>query len=375
MSNLQTASLLKYLRNNYNFTLQKVASLLGVSKAAVSKWENGDDITTEHLYDLAKLYNVSFSELYNGKLNNENNNDYWRRNYDLSNYELEDDINNKNVENLKSLFEHCNMVKSRFYKLLPKWAKDELNNNEIDEFKFIKKYFKFDVYYYAYIKYGPGHIAFADENTEKEFTREVLSGTEDLDENSFTWELNKLFDFIYDYKSNDICKSGNLKALEYMLSTFSQIEKDSILYANLHVEEEKEVDDFFGSKGKQKQVRDRTIEEIEYIPYFKIIINSGANCLYKHKSHSNRWDDERFKCMEGKIIEINEEIYNKYRFSNFGGQKFIPMISDWKLYSYQDYLAFINHDETNRLRDIVNIKDSNPLKYYENMIGRGYSHV
>ena len=52
MSNLQTASLLKQLRNNYNYTIQKVATLLGVSKAAVSKWENGDDITTEHLYDL-----------------------------------------------------------------------------------------------------------------------------------------------------------------------------------------------------------------------------------------------------------------------------------------------------------------------------------
>jgi len=375
MNNLQAASLLKYLRNNYNFTIQKVASLLGVSKAAVSKWENGDDITTEHLYDLAKLYNVSFSELYYGKLNNEDNNDYWRRNYDLSNYELEDDINNKNVENLKNLFEHCNMVKSRFYKLLPRWAKDELNNNELDEFKFIKKYFKFDVNYYAYIKYGPRHIAYADENTEKEFTKEILKATTNLDKKSFAWELNKLFDFIYDYKSDDICKSGNLKALEYMLSTFSQIEKDSILYANLHVEEEKEVESFFGSKTKQKQERDRTIEEIEYIPYFKIIINSGANCLYQYKSHSNGWDEEKFKCIEGKIIEVNEEVYNKYSFSNFEGQKFIPMISNWKIYSYKDYLAFINHDETNRLRDIVNIKDSDPLKYYENMIERGYDHV
>lgn len=373
MSNLQTASLLKYLRNKYKFTIQRVASLLGVSKAAVSKWENGDDITTEHLYDLAKLYNVSFSELYNGKLNMEDNNDYWRRNYDLSNYELEDDINNKNVENLKSLFEHCNMVKFRFHKLLPRWAKDQLNSNELDEFKFIKKYFKFDAKYYAYIKYGPGHISFADENTEKEFTREVLSATENFDKQSFEWELTKLFNFIYDYKSDDICKSGNLKALEYMLSTFSQIEKDSILYANLHVEEE--VDGLFGNKNKQKQIRDRTIEEIECIPYFKIIINSGANCLYQYKSQSNRWEDEMFKCIEGKIIELDERIYSKYSFMNFVSQTINPMISNWKLYSYHDYLSFINNDETNRLRDIVNLKDSNPLKYYENMIERGYNHV
>lgn len=371
MSNLQTASLLKQLRNNYNYTIQKVATLLGVSKAAVSKWENGDDITTEHLYDLSKLYNVSFSELYNGKLDSEDNSDYWRRNYDLSNFEIGDDISNKNVNNLKTLFDHCNMVKKRFFKLLLKWAKEELTNNELDEFKFIKQYFKFDVNYYAYIKYGPRYIAFATEDTEKEFINEVLTKINGLDKESFMWELTKLYNFTYDIKSDDICKSGNLKALEYMLSSFSQIEKDSILYANLHIEEEKEIDTPFGGKTMQKQSRDRTVEEIENIPYFKSMINVGANCLFQHKSFNNGWDEEMFNCIEGKKVELNEEIHQKYNFSNFGGQTFVPILNNWKLYSYQDYLVFIDKDETDKLRDIVNLKDSNPLKYFNNMVKRG----
>ena len=115
-----TASLLRQLRESNHYTVQKVAMMLGVSSPAVSKWENGKDITTEHLYELAKIYNVSFSELYYGKLNNEDNADYWRRNYDLSNFELNEEISSKNVEDIKVLFEHCNMVKSRFYELLPK---------------------------------------------------------------------------------------------------------------------------------------------------------------------------------------------------------------------------------------------------------------
>lgn len=193
MSNLQTASLLKQLRNNYGYTIKKVATLLRVSKAAVSKWESGDDITTEHLYDLSKLYNVSFSELYIGKLDSEDNYDYWQRNYDLSNFEIDDDITNKNVDNLKSLFDHCNMVKKRFFKLLPKWAKEELSNNESEEFEFIKQYFKFDVNYYAYIKYGERHAAFANEETEKEFINEVLSNGSGLDKESFMRELTKLY--------------------------------------------------------------------------------------------------------------------------------------------------------------------------------------
>lgn len=376
MSNLQTASLLKQLRNNYGYTIKKVATLLSVSKAAVSKWESGDDITTEHLYDLSKLYNVSFSELYNGKLDSEDNYDYWQRNYDLSNFEIDDDITNKNIDNLKSLFDHCNMVKKRFFKLLPKWAKEELSNNESEEFKFIKQYFKFDVNYYAYIKYGAGHAAFASEETEKEFINEVLSNGSGLDKESFMWELTKLYNFTYDIKSDEICKSGNLKALEYMLSSFSQIEKDSILYANLHIEEEKEISSSFGGKTTQRQTRDRTVEEIERIPYFKLMINAGANCLFQYKSfNSNVWSEEMLKCIKGRKVELKEEIYQKYDFSNYAGQTFVPILNNWKLFSYKDYLAFVNKDETNRLNDIVNLKDSNPLRYFNNLIERGYTYV
>ena len=76
MNNFETATLLKKLRKDCNYTIQKIANLLDVSKAAVSKWESGYDIKTEHLYELSKLYNVSFSELYYGKLKKEKNADY-----------------------------------------------------------------------------------------------------------------------------------------------------------------------------------------------------------------------------------------------------------------------------------------------------------
>lgn len=373
MSNLQTASLLKKLRIDYNYTIQNIATLLGVSKAAVSKWEKGDDIKTENLYELSKVYGVTFSELYYGKLNDEDNNSYWRRNYDLSNFELEEDINTKNVENLKILFDHCTMVKERFLDLMPKWAKDELNFNEQEEFSFIKKYFKFDINYYAYIKYGPRYLAFAQDKEEKEFIIQTLEKIKNLKGENYKWELRKLYDFNYDYKSDVICQSGSLKALEYMLSSLSQIEKDSVLYANLHIEEEKEIETNFGfdfHKSKQLTERDRTVEEIEDIPYFKIMINSGAHKLYQHKSFNNVWDKEMLEHIDGNMTEIDNSIYNKYQFSNNAGKTSIPILNNWKLFSYRDYLEFIDEAGTNQLKDIVNLKDSNPKKYYERMIER-----
>ena len=377
MSNFQTATLLKKLRNDYNYTIQKIANLLGVSKAAVSKWENGYDITTEHLYELSKLYNVSFSELYYGKLNNEGNDDYWRRNYDLSNFELEEDINTKNVDNLKNLFDHCNMVKNRFYRLLPKWSKEELNANELEEFKFIKQYFKFDVNSYAYVKYDSRRLAFAQDKEEKEFIVETLEKIKDLDKDSYMWELTKLYNFTYDYKSDDICNSRSQKALEYMLSSFSQIEKDSILYANLHIKEEVEEDNTAIFIGKSKKIveRDRTVDEIEQIPYFKTMINSGAHKLYSYKASHGWWDKEMFDAIEGNAIEIDDSIYDKYHFYNFGGETSIPVLNNWKLFTYNDYLEFIDEAGTEQLRDIVNLKDTNPLEYYENMIEREYANA
>lgn len=370
MSN-QTGNLLRKLRKDFNYTLQDVANLLGVSKPAVSKWEAGDDITIDHLYDLSKLYGISFSELYQGKLINESNEQYWKRNYDLSNYEF-DEITSKNIEDVKVLFDHIKSLKEEFYKLLPRWASNTLNKDELEEFNFIKQYFEFDERYYSYIKNGPGVISmtFGDEK-KKEFVNDIYSNIKSLNNESYIWELSKIYNFKYDYKSDKICESRNLKALEYMLSSFSQIEKDSLLYVNLTVKEKKEM--MFGLT--QDVERDRTVAEIEQLPYFKVMLNSGANVLYQYKSHLGGWDKEQFDFIEGKAVEIDETIYKKYNFSNVGGQTYVPILKGWKLYSYDQYLEFIDHNTTNYLRDIVNLKDNNPLKYFENIIKREYTDV
>lgn len=370
MNNFYVSTLIKELRTSFGYTIENVANILGVSKAAVSKWENGDDIATDHLYDLAKLYNVSFSELYNGKLYREDNNDYWRRNYDLSNFEFDGVINNKNVDLLKKLFEHCVLVKNKFYELLPKWANNELSINESEEFGFIKQYFKFDINYYAYIKYGPRHLAFADEHKEKEFVIEALKNISGIPLDKYMWELEKLYNFTYDYKSDEICKSGNLKALEYMLSSFSQIEKDSILYENIHLEEKVEEKSLFGGKQSSTKYRNRTIEEIESIPFFKVMLDSGANVLYQYKSFGNTWDREMFDKIEGDSVKIDISIYSKYLFYDFTGETKIPILENWKLFSYDEYLEFVDKRTTDFYKDIVNIKDGKPLEYYEKMVRR-----
>lgn len=58
---------LKEYRINCKMTQEFVAESLGVSRQAVSKWENGvSDPSTSNLISLAKLYSVSVEEILNG---------------------------------------------------------------------------------------------------------------------------------------------------------------------------------------------------------------------------------------------------------------------------------------------------------------------
>ena len=64
----KTGKLIRQLRKEQNMTQEELASVLNVSKFAVSKWENGhnlpDAVTLEHM---TRLFNVSLSELLLGE--------------------------------------------------------------------------------------------------------------------------------------------------------------------------------------------------------------------------------------------------------------------------------------------------------------------
>ncbi len=58
---------LKQLRTDRNYTQEYVAEILGVSRQAVSKWENGSsEPSTSKLFAIAKLYGIEVTELLEG---------------------------------------------------------------------------------------------------------------------------------------------------------------------------------------------------------------------------------------------------------------------------------------------------------------------
>ena len=346
MNDYFISQLIRELRIEHNYTIQDLANLLNVSKAAVSKWENREDIKTEHLYALAKIFNITITELIDGKLSKEKNADFWKRNYDLDNYNLKEDIGKENTDNIKRFFDKCILIRNRFYELLQKWSNNSLNKSELEEFKYIKKYFTLDNIYYSF-KNNSGLRFITSEKDEEKYVKTILEEIKGLDKESYQYEISQLYNFKYEIHSDLICESNNLKAFESMLSFFNQNQKDRMLFAN---------------------IENLSDDEIENNPFIKIIINSGANCLCKPFSISNYWDIEMLDQIEGEKEEIINTIDTTSFYSNT--INYSDPLTDWKIYSYKDYLSFIDKRRTEHLYDLVNLKEEKPMMYYNNLIKR-----
>ncbi len=359
-------SLIRKLRKENDMTLIDLAKVLNVSKPAVSQWENGKGIKTEYLYSLSKFFNISMPELLDGKLNEEDNETFWKRNYDITNYDFEDNFNEKNIDNVKEYYVHYNMIKNRFYNLLPKWANDQLKNNELEEFIYLKNYFEFDYNYKNIIDNTNGYNIFENENTQKEFVKKIINKINDLSSDEYNWELIKLYNCKLDLKGEIVCKSGNMKAFNYMLNVMTQVEKDVLLEHNLYYDNE--------NNNILSNVKKTTFtnDEIEQKEYFKIMLNNNCNCMLDYHNNYEPISDECLNYFEGKIkindLRENENINNIHLYIDSFGRDYHIALRKWKSLSYKEYCKFIDYKKTKYLKNLVNNKDSNPLKYFEELI-------
>ena len=80
-------------------------------------------------------------------------------------------------------------------------------------------------------------------------------------------------------------------------------------------------------------------------------------------------DEENINMLEGVIKECdmqnNERFENDGLFIDFGGFSRLDVLQKWKFYSYAEYESMIDKKETERLFNLLNYKNDNPLKYYE----------
>lgn len=368
----KVGTLICQLRKEKGLTQQKLANILGKSKPAICQWEAGMGIKSEEIYNIAKFFDITVDELIEGKLVNESNESVWRRIYDINSFDLDEDISEENIDKLKRYYECCKNVKKRFIGMLPRWANGMLTKDELNEFEYLKQYFEFDYQYWCYEKFGPGKIAFHQENDEKELVSKIYFEYH-FDVKEYEWQISKVYNFKPDLKIDKVCESKSPRALELLLSVINQVQKDLLFNANLKKEVKKEMNDFLGLSPMITK-EDYSLKEIENIWFFKIMLNCGCNIMYAHMNPSNQIDEDEFLKMSGTIKEVkpklNDGIDNLHMYMDFTGIPSYKNIKYWKKYSLKEYELMIDCDKTSWYRDIVNLKNSNPYQYYKNYVRR-----
>ena len=354
------------LRIERNLTLEQFGKYIGVTKPAVSQWVNGKGIKPEYLYSIARFFNITVDELIAGKRNDESNNDYIKRNYDLSLYEFDDE--NHDDKSGEIYFSHLNQIKNRFFDLLPKWASEELNSNSKEEFEFLKQYFDEDRNYISYLKYGQRQVWFRNDKDIKDCIKNKLQTLESPTDEETKWELQKFYNVKKDYLKIDlVCNTQSNYLLKKLINVLNQVEKDIFLAINLEIEETKTSNNIFRDY-EYKQKRKLTFTEIENNSYIKTMLNGGCNCMKEYQLY-NYLDEEDFKYLEGNPIGQREGISldmdTRPYMKDARNKNLVGSLSKWKIYTYGQYMSFVDKRKTAYLKALVNYKDNNPIKYYE----------
>ena len=362
-----TGAFIKFLRKEKNLTMEQVAKYLGVSKPAVSQWEKGEGIKIENLYVLSRLFGVSVDELFNAKRNDESNFEVFKRNFDLSLYDFDED--NFSNRLAKEYYSRLKLIKERFFELINIWVNGELNDNLKEELNFLKQYFDIDNRYLSYLKNNKYiYIDYFDEKDVIEVIKNKLDDCLENSEENLNWELEKIFSIKKEWMKTDIiCNSNNCDLLEKLLMVMNKPQKDTLLALTIKNESDRIKNDIsYDYKSITK--RNRTLDElIEQSPYLKIMFNNGCNIM-KQSRHDSYLDEEDMDYLEGELIFEKETISldsKENPYLVYSDEYLVNSLLHWKEYTYEKYESFVDGRRTEFYKALVNFKEDEPLKYYE----------
>ena len=342
-------SLIAQLRETNGLTQEELAKELHVSKSAICQWENGSGIKTDNLYDIAQYFNITVGELIEGQLNEEDE-DYFERNYNLDEFEDFKEINEDNYDDLLEYLKRCKNVIKRFMHLFFLDRDNKLTKKQSDEYHKLSRYFYKDYEYADAVGLGSFTDSFNSVITELEETYGIT------DKQELDYILFKLYYLKTKVKTVDVLnyEKSDLAANEIM--ELNGKEFCDALLTNL--------------------VDGATDEDIEKSLAIKRLIKNGARCFFTRRHIGSfeykEIDAETFKhligVVENAIIQDRYEFFKEEEKTNKVFEQYNPY--SWKNYKKQAYEYLIDVETTNRVRDLVLLKNTDPKTYYKDLIER-----
>ena len=122
-------------------------------------------------------------------------------------------------------------------------------------------------------------------------------------------------------------------------------------------------------------------QQIEKSLAIKRLIENGARCFYTRSHISsfvcNEIDEETFKHLinakENSVIKDRYDFFAEEEKRSYTLEMYDPYY--WKNHTKAMYEYLIDEETTNRVRDLVLLKSSDPQAYYKNMVERNAKHL
>ena len=327
----ETYKLITILKEQHGMTSTQVASLIGVSKSAITKWESGDMPSIDNLYKISKLFNVTVEELINGRLNEEDDGNYLENKYEAAKYDIRKLVNDREYSKIKSYYRTYQTIKDNYLRLLYKAAFDKLDEKENEELKYLLRYISPDTYGLN----GREYDSYLSLDVLVKEVKTFYESISELPKSEKEWKIEQTYYFqnLVGINANQDSLEGRQVYMEYF-RLLNQFQKSEVLC---------KLSDF------------ETVKAIRN-PLIYQMIDEGANVMKRDFVNATQFDEHIMESFDGKITEVEIKKMKSYRDSD--------LFSNSGYGSYQDYLDLIDYNRTKLLREASYLRHKSPKTYY-----------
>ena len=355
MPNKATGLLIKQLKANNGMTSTELAKLVGVNKPSITKWETTGQVSLENLCKLSTIFRVSVQELLEGKLRIEGNPEYFKRNYDISSFDLDEMLMNQDEEGLTAYYETCLRIKERFLQLTPLFAADKLTDTLLEEWQYLKKYVYLDANVLPKYERESTYAIFENGGEDKNqmaATKEFLERINGLSKEEKSWEMDKLVNFRLNLKPIEAINTGLISLIKPLFDSIPQVLKDLI------------ISDYMACSPLQQLLNGEALE---------IMLNAGANIVltYADTRLPALWDNDFLAYTKGRLM-IDEDYPLAPGIEEIHSFTLITSSNEWKHIPYGDYQRFVDARRTRCLHEIIRLRKEKPTEYIQNLLDGKY---
>lgn len=324
-----------------------LAEIVGVSSAAVSKWNDMREISVENLFSLSKLFHVTVDELLAEQRERESIEDKWSRQYCINEqsarYALIDGEKDKALKYLESL----SKANDRFFDLFEKKIINNIEEIELREWIYLKQFFSVNIRRSSL--FNDVRLISLKDNVD-DFILSTIRDKFGENKEEIIWELKKIYNITnYGVGLNE---SREVVPIDDYYDN----------YGDDPLEDLKDDEDIFLSvyQALQQINKDILVTSLQGMDaaFLYELIRRGGNILYRPQDlNLTNYDLKDLDDFEGEKKPVSEmdnahtviyEIYDRFA-----------------LATYEQYQAIINHTEMSRIEMEAKYKEKDPIKYLE----------